>query len=673
MKIFTLLLASILITLCTLAQQPFAGGFTRSDSILLDEIKRETDPLKIRNLTINLILLSDDKAPLPLLEEAKQINLLADQKKNTYLKTFAMSMYGQAYRLAGNFTQALEYHYRAIDLAKSLKDNSMIGYTLNQSAHIFKDREDVDKSVEIYKESINYSTGGDVEVFRFYPYMNLGFVYLNAGIADSAKFYSEKAELMLRSIMAKETPERKAIMERSLYVYVLSNLGGAYSLMKDKANADIWYSRAQKIIDLYKGAQTRYFQFFYFNLAKHYKRFDLTDSSLLAAKEAIHRVIGTPVEYLASGPAKMLSDYYEKTDADSAVKYLKIFLKGNEIMNSTRVTQQLQMMAVEESQRKEDIEAAAKQSRQRIILYSLIAGLCSVVFFAFYMLRANRIRQRINRELSEQKTQLEHTIGELKSTQAQLVHAEKMASLGELTAGIAHEIQNPLNFVNNFSDVNQELIDELKEELQKGDLREASAIADNLKENESKINLHGKRADGIVKSMLQHSRGSAGLKEPTDVNKLVDEYIRLAFHGYRAKVKDFNVDLDINLDPLAGSAPMVRQDIGRVILNLLNNAFYAVMEKTGKADYKPKVSVTTKRERNAVMIEIDDNGSGIADDKLAKIFQPFFTTKPTGEGTGLGLSLSYDIITKGHGGQLTCDTKPNEYTKFAITLPSAVS
>jgi len=291
------------------------------------------------------------------------------------------------------------------------------------------------------------------------------------------------------------------------------------------------------------------------------------------------------------------------------------------------------------------------------------------------MLRANRIRQRINRELSEQKTQLEHAIGELKSTQAQLVHAEKMASLGELTAGIAHEIQNPLNFVNNFSDVNQELIDELKEELQKGDLREASVIADNLKENEAKINLHGKRADGIVKSMLQHSRGSAGLKESTDVNKLVDEYIRLAFHGYRAKVKDFNVDLDINLDPLAGSAPMIRQDIGRVILNLLNNAFYTVMERAGNAntDFKPKVSVTTKRESNAVMIEIADNGSGIPDDKLAKIFQPFFTTKPTGEGTGLGLSLSYDIITKGHGGQLTCDTKPNEYTNFTITLPSHAS
>jgi signal transduction histidine kinase len=229
--------------------------------------------------------------------------------------------------------------------------------------------------------------------------------------------------------------------------------------------------------------------------------------------------------------------------------------------------------------------------------------------------------------------------------------------------------------VNNFSEVNQELIDELKEEIDKGNLREASTIADNLKENESKINLHGKRADGIVKSMLQHSRASAGHQEPTDVNKLVDEYIRLAFHGYRAKIKDFNVDLDINLDPLAGSAPIVRQDIGRVILNLLNNAFYAVMERAVKADtaYKPKVSVTTIKENNTVIIEVSDNGSGIPDDKLPKIFQPFFTTKPTGEGTGLGLSLSYDIITKGHGGSLTCDTKPNEYTKFTITLPSTAS
>jgi signal transduction histidine kinase len=283
--------------------------------------------------------------------------------------------------------------------------------------------------------------------------------------------------------------------------------------------------------------------------------------------------------------------------------------------------------------------------------------------------------QELEKQVNERTAALSQSIIDLKSTQSQLIQSEKMASLGELTAGIAHEIQNPLNFVNNFSEVNQELIDELKEEIDKGNLREASTIADNLKENESKINLHGKRADGIVKSMLQHSRVSAGHHELADVNKLVDEYIRLAFHGYRAKIKDFNVDLDINLDPLAGSAPMVRQDIGRVILNLLNNAFYAVMERAnaGDASYKPIVTIATKREKDAVIITVQDNGVGIPAEKLDKIFQPFYTTKPTGEGTGLGLSLSYDIITKGHGGQLTCDTKPNEYTKFIITLPSTAS
>jgi len=280
--------------------------------------------------------------------------------------------------------------------------------------------------------------------------------------------------------------------------------------------------------------------------------------------------------------------------------------------------------------------------------------------------------QELEKQVNERTAALSQSITDLKSTQSQLIQSEKMASLGELTAGIAHEIQNPLNFVNNFSEVNQELIDELKEEIDKGNLREASTIADNLKENESKINLHGKRADGIVKSMLQHSRASAGHQESTDVNKLVDEYIRLAFHGYRAKIKDFNVDLDINLDPLAGSAPMVRQDIGRVILNLLNNAFYAVMERAVKADtaYKPKVSVTTKRENNAVIIEVSDNGSGIPEDKLPKIFQPFFTTKPTGEGTGLGLSLSYDIITKGHAGDIRVNSQEAVGTTFSILLPA---
>jgi signal transduction histidine kinase len=246
-----------------------------------------------------------------------------------------------------------------------------------------------------------------------------------------------------------------------------------------------------------------------------------------------------------------------------------------------------------------------------------------------------------------------------------------MASLGELTAGIAHEIQNPLNFVNNFSDLNQELIDELKEELKKGDSKEAAEIADNLKENEAKINFHGKRADSIVKSMLQHSRSSSGQKEPTDINKLVEEYIRLAYHGFRAKYKDFSVKLNIALDPNLPSIQVVPQDMGRVLLNLINNAFQALEEKSRSvADgYQPTVTVSTTRSQQGVVIRVEDNGPGIPEAIKDKIFQPFFTTKPTGEGTGLGLSLSYDIVTKGHGGDISVQSTAGVSTTFIISLP----
>jgi signal transduction histidine kinase len=294
-------------------------------------------------------------------------------------------------------------------------------------------------------------------------------------------------------------------------------------------------------------------------------------------------------------------------------------------------------------------------------------------------------------QLSAQKSEIEQALHQLKGTQAQLIQSEKMASLGELTAGIAHEIQNPLNFVNNFSDLNKELIEELQEELKKGDVREAASIVENLKDNEEKINLHGRRADGIVKSMLQHSRVSGGQKESTDINKLVDEYIRLAYHGFRAKHKDFNTRLNIDLDQNLPQIPMVSQDIGRVILNLLNNAFQAVQEKarTAGPGYQPTVSVKTMgyphaghpgllpkehpqgNHLSSIVIAIEDNGPGIPDAIKDKIFQPFFTTKSPGQGTGLGLSLSYDIV-KGHGGKINMDTRKGEGTTFTIELPADI-
>ncbi|NNJ88856.1 MAG: hypothetical protein HKP53_05605, partial [Eudoraea sp.] len=271
--------------------------------------------------------------------------------------------------------------------------------------------------------------------------------------------------------------------------------------------------------------------------------------------------------------------------------------------------------------------------------------------------------------------EIEKAYVKLKATQNQLVHSEKMASLGELTAGIAHEIQNPLNFVNNFSEVSVELLEEMQEELSNGDLEDAKALMEDIKQNLDKINHHGKRADGIVKGMLQHSRASSGEKELTDLNVLADEYLRLAYHGLRAKDKTFNATLDTHFDKALGKVNVVPQDIGRVILNLITNAFYVVKEKSSFAKasedetYEPTVTVSTKKTKNGVEISVKDNGNGIPKKIQDKIFQPFFTTKPTGEGTGLGLSMSYDIVTKGHEGELRVDTKEGKGTTFTIELP----
>jgi signal transduction histidine kinase len=284
-------------------------------------------------------------------------------------------------------------------------------------------------------------------------------------------------------------------------------------------------------------------------------------------------------------------------------------------------------------------------------------------------------------ELTKQKEELEHALHDLKATQSQLIHSEKMASLGELTAGIAHEIQNPLNFVNNFSEVNSELIAEMKQEIDKGNLEDVKAIANDIDENEQKIIFHGKRADAIVKGMLQHSRSSTGIKEPTDINALADEYLRLAYHGLRAKDKSFNATMKTDYHENVGSINIIPQDIGRAILNLITNAFYAVSEKKksphplkGREEYEPVVTVSTRRfnsplgDRGKIEIRVKDNGNGVPQKVLDKIFQPFFSTKPTGQGTGLGLSLSYDII-KAHGGELRVETKESEGAEFIIQLP----
>jgi signal transduction histidine kinase len=372
-----------------------------------------------------------------------------------------------------------------------------------------------------------------------------------------------------------------------------------------------------------------------------------------------------------------LFDYHNTFgDYKKALEYRLIYDSlYNETVNSN-VSQSSERTRIKLEQEKKDLMAQRDQEikdsaarRSRNLQYGIIGG---------FMLLASLLLWN-NRQKQKAKLKIEQAYGQLKSTQSQLIQSEKMASLGELTAGIAHEIQNPLNFVNNFSEVNNELIEELKSQKSKLKSEEQDEILNDIFQNNEKINHHGKRADAIVKGMLQHSRSSSGVKEPTDINALCDEYLRLSYHGLRAKDKSFNATMKTDFDKSIGDINIIPQDIGRVVLNLLTNSFYAVNERLRQAQpdskFEPTVTISTRLlnppsgGRGAkVEIKVTDNGNGIPPKVLDKIFQPFFTTKPTGQGTGLGLSLSYDII-KAHGGEIKVESKENEGTTFIIQLP----
>ena len=399
-------------------------------------------------------------------------------------------------------------------------------------------------------------------------------------------------------------------------------------------------------------------------MALAFKKMGKTDSAIFYAKQGLK--LGQMLSYrnriLAA--SSLLAELYAEKDPKKAVKYYQIASASKDSLYGVQKVLKLQSSTMKEQERLADEEAARIAYQNKIRQRTLVGSVAAFLGIALILYRNNRQKQKANKIL-------ETTLVNLKTTQSQLIQAEKMASLGELTAGIAHEIQNPLNFINNFSEVNTELVDELKSELTVGNTHSAIEIADDIKENEKKINHHGKRADAIVKGMLQHSGASAGQKEMADINALCDEYLRLAYHGLRAKDKSFNAKLETNFDNSIDKINIVPQDMGRALLNLYNNAFYIVSEKQKENlnGYEPTVSVSTKKIKGKVEIRVADNGNGIPQKILDKIFQPFFTTKPTGQGTGLGLSLAYDIV-KANGGEIKVQTKEGEGSEFIIQLPS---
>ena len=447
----------------------------------------------------------------------------------------------------------------------------------------------------------------------------------------------------------------------------------------------------------------------YSSLAELYKKLKQTDSCIYYAKKSLTLAQELPNQELVFRMSLILADQYDSANAVEALHYRKIHDTANAALYGATKVLALQKTLLSEQERIRDIESKHITEQNTLKQYLFLAGLGTVMIFTFFLYRNNRQKQKANvlllqqkEEIDVQRNKAEKTLTELRSTQSQLIQSEKMASLGELTAGIAHEIQNPLNFVNNFASINVELIDEMNTEIQTGTSTGLTAeqckltkeLANDIKDNEQKIMHHGKRAESIVKGMLEHSRKSTGVKEPTDINKLCDEFVRLSYHGFKAKDKAFNCDYKLDLDPNLPLVNVVSQDIGRVILNIVNNAFQACFQQSeslksvSQEDYKPLITLKTQSiidNKNFASLRlcaiiISDNGPGIPDNIKDKIFQPFFTTKPTGQGTGLGLSLAYDII-KAHGGtievkthycppggEIKIETKEKIGTKFIIKL-----
>jgi signal transduction histidine kinase len=579
----------------------------------------------------------------------------------------ALSQKGFIVLETGDLPQSLRYQFLALNLLEESADADAIAITLNRIGNIYMELGDFPKAIDYYRQSEKQFRKIKKMAFVYNEVSNVANVYGMMGKLDAAEFYMQqvyKFSLTNTDRYAITYPEM-----RDRYGYIKYLSGHTDSALFQYR---IGITEGMKDVDFRNLASI------YLHMAQLFFRTGRFDSSFSYAKKTIataQQVFWKKAVYEASDLLSAL--FQNQGHSDSALIYARMSAAVKDSLYGPDKVRKLQGILLDEQQRQQQAEKERIQTAGKTRMYLLLAGLLVSLLVAVLLYRniihrkkANTHLQRQRDEIERQKFNLEATLKELKATQAQLIQSEKMASLGELTAGIAHEIQNPLNFVNNFSDVNAELIDEVEIEVDKGHISVAKEILRDLKANQEKINHHGKRADAIVKGMLQHSRTSAGQKEPTDINALADEYLRLAYHGHRAKDKSFTAKIETEFDSAIEKINIVPQEIGRVLLNLVNNAFYAVNEKTKQkvATYEPLVTVTTKKNGKLIEVNIKDNGIGMPDAIQAKIFQPFFTTRPTGQGTGLGLSLAYDIV-KAHGGEMRVETKEGEGSVFIIQLP----
>ncbi|HEX6892893.1 MAG TPA: ATP-binding protein [Chryseolinea sp.] len=596
-------------------------------------------------------------------------------RKINYHKGELLALLGleNSLRHHGLLLKAFNISHKGLQVSTRYQDKFFEATFLGELGILYRDSGVFPEAMKYLKRAMDLYDSLGEKYFSAYQLNNIGEVYLLKNQPDTA---------LLRCRLALKGMEGAPPGFFWITFYTCLNMGNIFML---QANYDssLYYLKTAKQIARFNDHQV------YTNLsiAKVFDRTGMRDSSLYYASEANRVAFATGAYSFNADVNDFLGKFYQDKDINESINFTRRSLAYKDSLYRQSVIFGFENFdELDEQEKQFEIQSAQAAYQFKARLIGLLTGVLVLLIIIGILVRNYRQKQRsiilLNKqkdEINSAKEKTEIALSDLKATQSQLIQSEKMASLGELTAGIAHEIQNPLNFINNFSEVNAELVEELKEELATGDKQAAEKIANNIKDNQEKITFHGNRADAIVKGMLLHSRGRSGEKELADINVLCDEYLRLAFHGFRAKDKSFSAKFNTAFDPDLPKVNAVRQDIGRVLLNLINNAFYAVREKAKNHPdgYEPTVLISTKKVkaspedrtgRDKVEIRVKDNGDGIPDEHREKIFQPFFTTKPTGQGAGLGLSMSYDIV-KAHGGELSVEENAKEGTTFLVRLP----
>ncbi len=674
MKKITLVLIFLIQSLLINAQYTISQK--QYDSLTLLLAKAVADTVKI-DLLFQLAVANQFANPNKTVEYFNQALPLARKINDKYRTMGCLITLGFTYTHIGEPVKAIEMFQEVLRYAEETKSDptmalAFIGINYEAQGDLANGLEYARRAFLMYEESIKNKSSPIIDERGYVAGpLQLGIIFEKMGQLDSAMHYAK---------MSYDRISERGKDDGMSYFYcqICNLFGSIYIRLNQSEDALRFYNLA-----LNKAVEVNFqpsLQESQIGLANFYFTKNQLDSVIHYATQAYEGATKIKGFEVMKTSTRLLRMAYEKKGLYSkALYYSDLSIAARDSVSGAEKVRDVLNIAHKEERRQQimqqKIEAENAAFQSKIKIYSLLAILVGAFLLATFLYRNNRQKQIANALLHNQKEEIQSTLSQLKATQAQLIQSEKLASLGELTAGIAHEIQNPLNFVNNFSELSVDLVKDLKEELKRPDKDETyiDELFDDLSQNQEKINHHGKRASSIVKGMLEHSRASTGIRELTDINKLADEYLRLAYHGLRAKDNSFNADFELIIDENLPKIEVIPQDMGRVLLNLINNAFYAVSQRraamlTAQTEYDPSVLVTTQHIDNQIIIKVKDNGIGMSEAVKAKVFQPFFTTKPTGQGTGLGLSLAYDIVTKGHGGTLEVESTEGVGSEFIIKI-----